>query len=168
MARRTVSFPNITCTAFADAGALTNGLYPTVIQGGSGTQRNLIWGVNIGGLAQATGVMIMIMGRDSTVGVTLGATTTFDASNDPATVALTAAPIIGNTWTTPPQRSTTLHLKTWAFNPFGGNAIWQANKVEECYTILGNTASFGEISFSAYTGSTATTAVGGDVVYEPL
>jgi hypothetical protein len=171
MARRIVAFTTITPTATADAATvLADGTYPWVLQGGSSTQQNKVWEISLNGqAASSSSPTFMLLARDSTVGATgpslsSGGT---DASLDPSTVALTAAPITANTWTTKPQRSTTLKLANCSVNAFGGVYFWRANRLEECFTVLGNTASFGEVSLSAFTGGT-TGALGCHMIYEPL
>lgn len=171
MARRIVQYVTITPTATADASAtLANATYPYVIQGGSSTQSIRVWEVSISGqAASSSSPTFMLLARDSVVGVTPGtfpANVGTDASLDPATVALAAPPVTNNTWTTPPQRSATLKLQNCSLNAFGGVYFWRANRVEECPLILGNTASFGEMSLSAYTGGTPG-AIGAHTIYEP-
>ena len=87
---------------------------------------------------------------------------------DTSSAALTAVPFTGYQVTsTQPQRSSTLHLLNCSLNAFGGVYFWRANKWDECPTILGNTASLGEVSLSAYTGGTPG-AIGVHAIYEPL
>lgn len=109
---------------------------------------------------------IMLLSRDSTVGATVVAGGTTDAAMDASTAALAAAPVTGNSATTLPQRSSTLHLLNFSFNAYGGMARWLAKDGEEV-SIIGNTASLGEVSLSAFTGTTAG-AIGGHIVYEPF
>ena len=54
-----------------------------------------------------------------------------------------------------------------SLNAFGGVYFWRANKWDECPVILGNTASNGEMSLSAFTGGTPG-AIGVHAIYEPL
>lgn len=168
MARRILSIATVTPTATADTAALADTTYPFILQGGSTTQVVYIHEVSISGqAASSSSPTFMLLARDSTVAVTVGSTGTTDASLDPATAALAAPPIVGNAWTTKPQRSSSLHLLNASLNAFGGVYFWRANKVDECPRILGNTASFGEVSLSAFSGGT-TGAVGAHLVYEPL
>lgn len=168
MARRIVSITSVTPTATADTVALADTTYAMVVQGGSTTQVNYIHEVSISGqAASSSSPTFMLLARDSTIAVTLGSTGTTDASLDPATVALTAAPITGNAFTTKPQRSATLHLLNCSLNAFGGVYFWRANKIDEAVRVLGNTASFGEVSLSAFTGGTPG-AIGAALIYEPL
>ncbi len=169
MARRISSFTTMTPTAFADATALTDALYPFLLQGGTTTQVVKLWEISINGqAASSSSPTFMILSRDSTVAVTSATSAgQTDASLDPATVALTAAPLIGTTNTTKPQRSATLHLANCSLNAFGGVYFWRANRLEECISILGNTASFGEVTVSAFTGGTPG-AIGFHGIYEPL
>jgi len=169
MARRITSVTTMTPTATADTTNLVDATYPFLLQGGSATQLNRIWEISISGqAASSSSPTFMILARDSTVASgtnTLGAGQT-DASKDPATVALAAPPVTGNSnATTKPQRSSTLHLENCSLNAFGGVYFWRANRVEETISVLGNTASFGEISLSAFTGGTVG-AIGAHMEYE--
>lgn len=166
MAKRIVSITSVTPTATADTTSLVDATYVSVIQGGSTTQRVNISEIYVGGQATSSAPTIMILSRDSTVAVTAGSTTTTDAALDASTAALAAPPLVGNAWTTKPQRSATLHLTNISFNAFGGVVRWVAAPFEEI-SIVGNTASLGEVSFTAFTGGT-TGALGAHLVYEPL
>ena len=67
--------------------------------------------------------------------------------------------------TTKPQRSATLGIANLSFNAFGGVVLQQYALGEEP-VILGNTASFGEMSLSGFTGTTPG-LVGAHIMYEP-
>ena len=136
------------------------------LQGGSATQRVGISEIFMGGQA---GACNMVVARDGVVGATLTALSTgeSDAALDPATAAL-ATPVLPFTAsTTKPQRSATLGLMAIPFNAFGGIVRWVAYDMSEQLWILGNTASFGEISLGAFTGGTPG-AIGSHIIYEPL
>lgn len=167
MAKRSFKSATWTPVAVADTIAFTDNGY-MALQGGSGTQRTAVSEVFMGGQAGASSPCIMILGRDSTVGVTLTALSTgqSDAALDPATAAL-AAPVVPFTAsTTKPQRAATLGMLNLSFNAFGGIVRWVAAPGEEIW-MLGNTASFGEMSLSAYTGGTPG-LMGSHLVYETL
>lgn len=167
MAKRSVSVTTITPTATADTTNLVDATYPCLVQGGSSTQRVNILEVYMGGQGGASTPTFMLLARDSTVAATnsLGSGQT-DAALDAATAALAAPALTGNTNTTKPQRSSTLHLLNLTFNAFGGIVRWVAAPGEEISTV-GNTASLGEVSLSAFTGGTPG-AMGVHLVYEPL
>lgn len=171
MARRIVSVTTITPTATADTANLVDATYPFLLRGGSGTQSTKIHEVSISGqAASSSSPTFMILSYDSTVGTgtNTNGTGQTDASMDPATAALGAPALTGNSnATTKPQRSVTLHLMNCSLNAFGGVYFWRANKWDECPTVLGNTASLGEVSLSAFTGGTPG-AVGCHMVYESL
>lgn len=169
MARRIVSVTTQTPTATADATNLVDATYPFLLQGGSSTQRNLVWEISINGqAASSSSPTFMLLSRDSTVAATnSNGTGQTDAAIDPATAALAAPALTGNTNSTKPQRSTTLHLLNCSLNAFGGIFFWRANRQEECPTVLGNTASLGEVSLSAFTGGTPG-ALGAHMIYESL
>ena len=169
MARRIVSVTTQVPTATADTTNLVDVTFPFLLQGGTSTQVNKIWEISISGQApSSSSPTFMILSRDSTVAATnsSGSGQT-DAALDPATATLTAVPLIGNTNTTKPQRSASLHLANCSLNAFGGVYFWRANRVEECFATLGNTASLGEVSLSAFTGGTTGTC-GFHMIYEPL
>jgi hypothetical protein len=139
------------------------------LQGASATQRTGIAEIFMGGQAGASAGCNMVVSRDSTIGVTLTALGAgeSDAPLDPATAAL-AAPVVPFTQsTTKPQRSATLGLLDLSFNAFGGIVRWVAFDQSEQLWMLGNAASFGEISLSAFTGG-APGAIGAHIIYETL
>jgi hypothetical protein len=166
MAKRSLSTTNITPTATADAAALVDSTYLGAILGASATQRTNILEVQMGGIAAASAPSIMLLARDSTVAGTLVLGSTFDASLDAATAALAAPAVVGNSATTDPQRSATLHLLNLTFNAFGGIVRWVAAPGEEI-SIVGLAASTGEVSLSAFTGGTPG-AMGSHIIYETL
>lgn len=168
MAKRSLGTATVTTAATADTTNLANTTYMGIIQGGSGTQKIALTEIFMGGQSSSTSQpQIMVLGRDSTVGGTVVAGGTVDQALDAATAALTAAPVVGNSATTIPQRSSTLgRLLVLAFNAYGGMARWLARDRDEEITLVGNTASLGEISLTAYTGTTAG-AIGGHMIYEP-
>ncbi len=166
MAKRVLSKVTFTPTATADTTNLVDSTYMGVIQGGSSTQRINIIEVVETGQAGASSPTLMLLSRDSTVAATAGSVTTTDASLDAATAALAAPPVVGDVFTTKPQRSSTLHLLNLAFNAFGGIFRWVAAPGEEISTV-GNTASLGEVSLSAFTGGTPG-LMGAHIVYEPF
>jgi hypothetical protein len=167
MAKRSLSYATVTPTATADTTNLVDSTYLGVVQGGSATQRVNILEVSLTGQAGASSPSIMLLSRDSTVAATVSlATGQTDAALDAATAALAAPPVVGSVATTKPQRSATLHLLNLAFNAFGGIYRWVAAPGEEI-SIVGNTASLGEVSLSAFTGGT-TGLMGAHIIYEPL
>ena len=153
MAKRSLSIASFTPVAYADTTNLVNGNYLGVIQGGSATQRVVISECMLAGQATSSAPTIMLLSRDTTVAATLGATTTTDAPLDASTAALAAPPLVGNTFTTAPQRSATAHLLNLSLNAFGGIVRWLAAPGEEI-TIIGNTQPLGEVSLSCFTGGT--------------
>lgn len=167
MAKRIVSVTTITPTATADTTNLASGSFPFLLQGGTSTQRVNVLELFMGGQAGSSSPTYMILARDSTVGVTnSNGTGQTDASLDASTAALAAPPLTGNTNTTAPQRSSSLHLLNLSFNAFGGIVRWVAAPGEEI-SIIGNTASLGEVSLSAFTGGTPG-AMGAHMIYEPF
>lgn len=163
--RYSLTFNSITPTATADATNLVDSTYPFILQGGSSTMRLNINEVYMGGEApSASSPCIMKLARDSTVAATVTAGTCRNAGMDGSSVAPGTIPIFGHVATTKPQRSATLHLLALSFNAFGGIARWQARHGEEI-NVVGNTASLGEVSLSAFTGGTPG-AISGHCIYE--
>lgn len=169
MARRIVSVTTQTPTATADATNLVDATYPFLIQGGSATQINYIWEVSISGqAASSSSPTFMIMGRDSTIAVTnSNGTGQTDSVMNSSMAALAAPALTGNTNTTKPQRSATLHLLNCSLNAYGGNFFWRANRIEECMSIVGASVNTGEASLSAFTGGTPG-AIGAHMIYESV
>lgn len=167
MAKRIFKSNSWSATAVADGTNMVNQQF-MALQGGSTTQRVMVSEIFIGGQASASAPAVMPFSRDSVVGATLTALTTgeSDAAVDPATAALSAPAQPFTQSTTKPQRSSSLSFNTFPFNLFGGVIRWLAAPYEE-YILLGNTASFGEASLSAFTGTVAGT-VGASITYEPL
>jgi hypothetical protein len=139
------------------------------LMGGSTTQRIGISEIYLGGQAGSSAPCIMIVSRDSTVQATPTALSTgeSDAALDPATAALAAPPVAFTASTTKPQRSATLGLLNLSFNANGGVIRWVAPDRDSYLWLLGNTASFGEISLSAYTGGTPG-LMGAHIIHESL
>src|SRR5580704_7970761 len=157
MARYSLGFSSTTTTSggTANGTTLTSSGYPFFLQGGSPTQYLRVNEVQAGGEATAaSAVQILRLGRDSAVGVT-AITGDFLGALDAAVTAPGTLPTYGNAATTNPTRSTTLGiLIAHSFNAYGGLVRWQARQGEEI-TVIGNTASLGEVSYSAFTGNVA-------------
>jgi hypothetical protein len=147
----------ITPTATADATNLANNTgsvgYVCAAVGISAIQKTTFYEFYQGGLAATSAPTIMVVARDSTLAVTLGATISTEASADGSMVALGTPMLIGNVWTTLPQRATALHLLNLSYNAFGGIVRWVAAPGEEL-VIVGNAVNTGELSWSAFTGGT--------------
>ena len=166
MAKRSFSNPSWTPVAVADTVTMTaNGA--CFVLGGSGTQRTRIHEIYMGGVAAASAPTIMTLGRDSTVAataITLG-TNGKNAWHGAASADLAAPPTPGFSATTMPQRSATLGgLLQLAFNAFGGIVRW-VTKDDDVIDIVGNTASLGEVSLSAFTGGTPG-LMGSHIIFE--
>lgn len=163
----------LTPTATADGAVnLVDSTYPAVIQGGSSTQVVNIWEISINGqAASSSSPTFMLLSYDGTQ-VGTGSNTylsgAVDSALNPATAALAAPVKTGNQWATnKPQRSLAGHLANCSLNAFGGVFFWRANRQEECFQVLGNAVTTGEISLSAFTGGTPG-ACGSHIIYEPL
>jgi len=169
MARRVFQNPNWTPTVTGDAANLANTTF-MAIQGGTTTQNIKIQEVMIEGLASSSSPTLLMLARDSIVGATPTslAAPTSDGPLNPATAALAAPPVSFISATTSPQRSNSTSLARLNFNlnAFGGIIRWLADRDEE-FWLLGNAASNGEASLSAYTGGSVG-AVSAHMIYEPL
>jgi hypothetical protein len=169
MAIRSLSHRAITPTATADTTNLVDSTYPFAIQGASGTQRTNITEIFIGGQAAASAPTFMCFGRDSQIatGALTADATMNDAPIQAPTAALAAAVATFNkAATNKPQRSVTLGcLVNLSLNCFGGIVRWVAPDVRSFISMVGNTASLGECSLSAFSGGTAG-AMGAHLMYE--
>ncbi len=168
MANWTFKVSSFTPTAVADATNFTDAGY-LGLMGGSTTQRLKIKEIYMGGQEPSTSSpCYMLFSRDSTVQATPTALSTgnSNAAQDPATAALAAPPVAFVASTTKPQRSATLSLANLSFNALGGIVRYRLPVGDE-FIVLGNTASFGEVSLSAYTVSTVA-LMGAHIMYEPL
>ena len=149
MARYVTASQSITLVAVADTANFTSAGTAIVLQGGNTTMLLKVNEVQCGGESTSSATAIMVFARDSTVGVTF--TTGTNALMDVQSVAPGTVALFGNTYSTKPQRSATLHLLQHSFNAYGGLVRWQARQGEEI-TVYGNAASVGEVSYSANTG----------------
>jgi hypothetical protein len=166
MANRTLSRPSWTVEAVANAADMTADKY-LALQGGSSTQLTKIKEVRVAGLEPTNAApVILLLASDSQVGSGALTNNGTDAADHPSTAAL-AAPVapFTATATNKPQRSASLHHKNLSFDALGGLFRERAPFGEALAWILGNTASFGEVSLSGYTGSSLV-LVGGHIVYE--
>lgn len=168
MAKWSFTVGTWTPTAVADANAFTTPWM--ALMGGSTTQIINIMEIYMGGQATASAPTIMVVGRDSTVQATPTALASPNSNGalHPSTAALAAVPIGTINATTPPQRSNsvTIAKMNLSFNAFGGIVRWVAAPGEE-FILLGNTASLGEVSLTAFTGGTPG-LMGSHFIYEPM
>lgn len=166
MQMRAFTNPTWTPLAVADTVNFTDN-QACFIQGGSSTQRVRIHEIMVAGLASSvSSPMVLMFGRDSTVAatVTLG-TNGRDAPHGASAAPLSNPTVTGFAATTKAQRSATLGgLKMIAFNGYGGVIKWLTTE-GDVLDLLGNTASLGELSLSAFTGS-VTSAVASEIIYE--
>lgn len=155
----------------ADTTNLTDGLHMSV-KGGTTTQMNFVEEVYMGGQAAASAIAIMLLARNSIVGATETTLVTPNSNGPthPSAGVLTAPAKAFVAATTKPQRDTsvTLGKKNFTFNTFGGIVRANYANTNDRFGILGNTASLGEFSLSAFTGSGATNPIGAHILYETL
>ncbi len=174
MAKRVATYETITPTATADTTDLVDSTYPMALVGSSSTQRCAIGEVWLAGQATSSAPTFMILGLDSQLAT--GSLTKDTALNDVSvdssalvpTVsgAATARVVVFNKAATlKPRRDVAGHLAPLSFNAFGGNLRLQW--WDDPFYLLGNAASFGEISLSAFTGGTAG-ALSCYLKYEPV
>lgn len=167
MARLVFVVPTWTPVAVADGANFTDAGHMS-IQGGSATQRTNITEVYCGGGATASAPTLLQLARHSTVGGTLTALAGPNSQepNDPATAALAAPVVPFIASTTKPQADANAKLSSFAFNAFGGLVRKQWNPGEGP-SMLGASASFGELGLNAYTGGTPG-VMGSHIEYETL
>jgi hypothetical protein len=167
MARRIFTVPTWSAVAVGDGSNFTDAQHVS-IKGGSGTQRVMILELYCGGLGTSSAPSILQLARHSVVGATLTALAgpNSDEPSDPASADLAAPALPFVASTTKPQADANAKLGSYAVNLFGGLVRKQWNPGEGP-SILGNTASFGELGLNAFTGST-TASLGTHFEYEPL
>ncbi|HET7619145.1 MAG TPA: hypothetical protein VFK20_11595 [Vicinamibacterales bacterium] len=167
MSIRTFAVASFTTEAVADTTNMTDNAHMN-LQGGSSTQRTKIVEVYAGGLeASTSSPQKLLLARDSTIGATLTSLTTgqSDTPDDPATAAL-SAPVVPFTASTTKCQRAKAYLANLAFNAIGGIVRLRFPEGQEP-TMLGNTASNGEVSLSGFTGTTAA-LIGAHIKYETL
>jgi hypothetical protein len=169
MARWSISNKSFTPTATADATDLADNSY-LALKGGSPTQLLEIMEVQINGLASATAPQFMELARDSQVSsgtTTAGANGRGPVALHPSSAALTLPPVaVGTAATNKPRRSNTDSMLALGMNAWGGLVRWVAAEGEEV-GVLGNTASLGEVSLSAFTGGTPG-LTSCHIIFEPM
>lgn len=170
MANYAFTVGTFTPVAVADAANYTDGGYMGLM-GGSTTQVVKVKELFMGGQATSSSPCIMLLARDSTVQATPTALASPNsaAPTNPFTAALAAPAVAFIASTTKPQRSnstTVSKLGNFSYNAFGGVIRKEWAPGEEPM-LLGNTASLGEISLSAFTGGTPG-LTGAHLIYEPF
>ena len=170
MAKRLFHATSFTPTATADTTNLANASY-MALQGGSSTQLINLLEVLINGQATTSAPTFLQVARDSTVGATPTALAApnGDGPMHPSSAALAAPPVAFVAAGTAPQRSAAIaqgRLEL-GLNAFGGIMKWNPYTPDMAFSILGNTASLGELSLSAFTGGTVG-AVSAHMIYEPF
>ena len=164
MARYSMVFNAQVTVATNDTTALTTLKY-SALGGNSGTMQLKVNEVQCGGEASSGAVQCYIFARDSTVAATsLTSVGLNNALMDGTATAPGTVALFSNSSTTFPQRSASLKLINHSFNAYGGLVRWQARQGEEI-TIVGNTASLGECSYSGGPNTVAS-QVSGHIIYE--
>lgn len=158
MPRYAVTYSAMTTgTGTADNSSLTTLQYGA-ISGSSATMQLKINEVQCGGEASSAAVQAMALRRDSTVAATSLTSSGMSQVLIDGTGTATASPfLISNTSTTKPIPLTAGSLLRQSFNAYGGLVRWQARQGEEITTI-GQSANFGEVSYSAVNVSGQTSA----------
>lgn len=173
MAKRYATHTGLTPTATNDTTNLVDGTYPIAIQGGNTTQRANIVECNVSGQASTGAVTPMFLAFDSQVGTgSLTKDASTSAANLTDTVADGATTALGTTFTVfnhaatnKPQRDTAKILADMSINAFGGlkRLNWP---LDQQIVIVGNAASFGEVSLSARPGG-STGLISAHIIFEP-
>jgi hypothetical protein len=169
MSKWVTSYNTWTPTAVADGSSMTTLAY-TAIQGGTTTQRFDVTEVEMGGQATSSAPTFMVLAHDSTVGGTptaLSAGTATHGPLDPAAIFATNPTVAFITASTQSIRANTVLMArlNLSFNAFGGIVRWTAMDPSSTFKCLGNAASFGEVSLSAFTGGTPG-LLGSHIIYE--
>lgn len=162
MAQYTAAWSSITAAAVADTTTFTAGQAPGFLRSGAASVLCKINEVYLGGEDSASNPTAFSLARTSTISVGALSVGT-NATKDVNSTAPGTLPSWGSTAaTTFPQRSSTLYLLAPSFNTFGGISRWQARIGEEI-TVMGTTATSGEVVLSAKTGTGKTS---GHIIYE--
>jgi hypothetical protein len=165
MARWSSTVPSWTVAATADATNLADATHHT-LRGGSATQRGEVREVYEGGLATASAPSIMLMGRISSLatGALSGAARL--ATLDPSSNTNTPPLAYTTSATNKAQRSATAGaLVNLSFNAYGGLVRWYAGP-DENVTFLGAAVDLGDMSLSAFTGSSGTGVISSTIIFE--
>lgn len=171
MAKRIFTSANLTYTAAAAGSAISTGSTYMALKGGTGTQLIDILEVLVSGKATTSTVAAMELDRVSTLESTLTtlAAPHSDGPMNPATATLTSAPAPFVTATTQPTPSNTVTdaRLNLGLNLFGGIIRWNAAPTQQ-FTMLGNTASFGEtILWNSSTAGGSSGLADAHIIYEP-
>jgi hypothetical protein len=162
--RYSANFSSINTAAVADTTAFTGTQLPLGLQGGNATQRLNVSEIYMGGESGSSAPQVMVFARNSTAVTTPALGTARTALMDASGTAPGTTAVVYNTFATGPQRSATLHLLHLSFNAYGGIVRWVARQGEEP-SIVGNTASLGDSSLSALSGTTAG-FISGHILFE--
>jgi hypothetical protein len=153
----------------ADNAAETGGIMGLL--GGSSTEVNFVEEVTLVGLATATSPMIMVMGRNSTIGSTPTALAANSGNShgplNPSSGATTATAYTAASTLPTRSGSASTAKKIFSFNAYGGLISKNYANTQDRFGILGNTASLGELSVSSFTGTTSA-AISGHLLYERM
>lgn len=176
MAKRIAQHTGLTPTSTNDTANLVDSTYPMALQGGGSTQRFAIVEAATFGLAGSSGPADMMLAFDSQVatgsltkdaGGASGTANLSDTVTDGSAGALsTAVSVFNKAATNKPQRDVAKHGPLLALNAFGG--ICRLNWPQDQQMVgVGNTASFGEISLSAFPGVTPG-LLAAHIIFEPF
>ena len=171
MAKRIFHNTSWTPTATADTTNLANNTF-MALQGGSSTQSINVLEILINGQATTSAPTFLQFARDSTVCASTGlgvlTAPAGDGPMNPATAALAAPPSPNIAVATAPQRSaaTSQGRLEIGLNTFGGIMKWNPYTPDMAWNILGNGATSGESSLSAFTGGTVGN-ISAHIIYEP-
>ena len=170
MAKRLFHATNWTPTAIGDTSAMANSTYMG-LKGGTTTQLINLLEVLINGIATTSAPTLLQVAFSSTIETTPAALVApnSDGPMHPSTAALAAPPVTFTLSAAGPQRSalTSLGRLELGLNAFGGIMKWNPYTPDMALSILGNAASGGEVTLSAFTGGTVG-AVSAHMIYEPL
>jgi hypothetical protein len=165
MARYILTSQSVTAgLGSADAATITTSFFYASTSAATMSAR--INEVQAGGEATAGSVQVLVLARDSTNAATPTAGAARLVLADVMATAPATVVTFGQTATTLPTRSAN-HLLQHSFNAYGGLVRWQARQGEEI-TFATATAGSSEVSYSAYTGSTATGTISSHMIFEQV
>lgn len=169
MAKRIFQVTNWSPTATADTVAMTNDTY-MAIRGGSATQLIEVQEIEVSGFAVANAPTILQFARHSIIATTPTALAApaSDGPMHPSTTALATPAVTFRAAVAGGQRSAaaTEARLNMGLNAWGGIKRWVAAQGAP-FSLLGNTATFGEASLSAFTGGTVG-SISAHIIYEPF
>jgi hypothetical protein len=163
--RRILACSNATLNAFANTTNLVDQQYIGAVKGGAAGMVIKLLSTNIVGLEQTNSRPTeMRLAYDSTVAATATGGTATDSAEQGSSTAPGTLAIVGNGFTTKPQRSAN-YIDVHGLNGYGGGWKWQADD-RDPPLLVGQAINVGEASYSAALITGSTTSMSGEIRYE--